>query len=596
MSITVSGLAPPFETLTITSEKMIGHSGKPVLIMMDELVNHLKDARAEKVGDTNLAEITVAFFHTLTDVIANSKNSMLIVTLPGTESAYKKESEMLEEYKRMVKELSNREASFTVPIEKSEIYEIIKKRLFEHIDSTLAREVAEQLQRFYVSNSENFPEEVTQTPYYEKIKKSYPFHPSLIDLLYGRISTIGEFQTTRGVLRLLSYVVRSVFNDEGAMSEDIIITPGLVDLNENTIFQELTNKIARGEFQSVIRTDMVNDEGEGKCQKMDSMNKFGACTRIATTIYLFTLIGSTNKTSLGCANKELILASSVEGITHPNDIINDVKKLENTLWFIHNKGGKWYFSVEVNINKVISDETEKVTKSDYEPEIKLRLRKMLENGDFFDVRIWEHDIRGPAKPTLVVAHYDSIRGKEGEVPDMVKEIIDKDGSTFRTKKNLVYVLVVMSNRVPRIIDASRRFLAIKNIKSDLKSKEEMKPYASKIDELLKESDYNLNLTIELCYSLIYYPHRTEIKFVTIQDGYEGASNLPEKILNALLRAGKIISTLLPIYISDKILKDKSELTVGEIYADFEESPSNPLPKSKQVVLNSIFSHLTFGRT
>jgi predicted AAA+ superfamily ATPase len=145
--------------------------------------------------------------------VVNSENAMFIVTLPGTESAYKKESEMLEEYKKMVKELGSREAAFTVPMEKSEIYEVIKKRLFERIDETFARQAAEQLQEFYIHNTESFPEEVVQTSYYEKIKKSYPFHPALIDLLYERISTINEFQKTRGVLRLLAHVLRNVYNN-----------------------------------------------------------------------------------------------------------------------------------------------------------------------------------------------------------------------------------------------------------------------------------------------------------------------------------------------------------------------------------------------
>ena len=40
--------------------------------------------------------------------------------------------------------------------------------------------------------------------------------------------------------------------------------------------------------------------------------------------------------------------------------------------------------------------------------------------------------------------------------------------------------------------------------------------------------------IELCYSLIYYPKGTEIKSIVVQDGYEGAKNLPDKIYMALV--------------------------------------------------------------
>lgn len=574
---------PDASTLT----KMINSTGKPVLIMIDELVNHLKDARAEKVGDTNLAEVTVSFFHTMTDVIVNSKNAMFIITLPGTESAYKKESEMLEEYKKMVKELGSREASFTVPMEKSEIYEVIKKRLFEKIDETYTRQVAEELQQFYTNNSESFPDEVVQQAYYEKIQKSYPFHPALIDLLYERISTITEFQRTRGVLRLLCHVLRNVYNNVHLIPNDIVITPGIVDFNDNSISQELTNKIARGEFQNVIKTDIVNDDSEGKCQKLDSKDKFGCNVRIATSIYLYTLIGTTKEASIGCSPKELVLSTAVDKVTYPKDILNDVITLENNLWYIYNKTGKWHFDVEVNINRVISDETDGVSKLEYDPEIKKRLGKMLEVSDYFDIHIWNHDVRNPHKPTLVAVNYNDIKGSEDKVPDSIKEIIEKEGASFRTKKNLIYVLVPREDRISKLIEASKRFIAIREIKGSIKSKPELKTYSSKIDELLKESESNLNASIELCYSLIYYPRGTEIKNIVVQDGYEGAKNLPDKIYMALVKSQKIVEKLAPIYIVDKILGSKSEITVNEIHANFEESPSYLLPKNKQVLYDAI---------
>ncbi|MDD4431905.1 MAG: DUF499 domain-containing protein, partial [Bacteroidales bacterium] len=353
-----------------TLNQMLNSTGKPVLIMIDELVNHLKDSQAEVVGNTNLAEITVSFFHTLTDVIVSSEKAMFILTLPGTESSYKKESEMLEEYKAKIRDIAGREASFTVPMEKSEIYKVIKKRLFEYVDESYARQVAEKLQQFYASSSENYPEDALKPVYYEKIVKSYPFHPALIDLLYERISTISDFQKTRGVLRLLSHVMRDTHSNIGLLSDDLIITPGIVNLNNQVIFQELTSKLARGEFQNVIKTDIVNNESEAKCQKLDNKTPYGSYVRTATSIYLYTLIGTIKETSIGCTQKDLTLATSMNNVMYPKDISNEISELDKKLWYIYNKVGKWYFSVDPNINKVISDETERISSVEYNPVIK----------------------------------------------------------------------------------------------------------------------------------------------------------------------------------------------------------------------------------
>jgi hypothetical protein len=569
-----------------TLSKLINSTNKPVLIMLDELVNYLKDAKAESVGKQNLAEVTVSFFHTLTDVIVNSKNAMFILTLPGTESAYTEETELLEQYKAKIKEISGREASFTVPMERSEIYDVIRKRLFRTVDHQNATDVAEHLQKYYAEHQESFPADVMSLEYRTKIAKSYPFHPALIDLLYERVATIAEFQKTRGVLRLLSHVLKNIYQNIDQVGSDSIITLGIVDLNDMNIFQELTNKIAKGEFQSVINSDIVNDEDTAKCQKIDNKTAYGTNVRISTAIYLYSLIGSKNEASKGCSQNELVLATSVEGITYPKDVLNDVIHLENLLWYIYNKTGKLYFSVEVNLNKVIADETQNVDQLLYDPELKTRLRKML-SSDFFDVHVWDEDIRSPHKPTLVVPNFHSVTGTETTIPAQVKTIIEKEGTSFRSKKNLMYVLVARDDRTGRMVEASRRFIAIKELKGAKKSREDISAYGQKIDELLKEADSTLNGTIERCYSLIFYPKGTEVKCITVADGYEGAKNLPDKVCKALTKSGKIVATINPEYIVDRVFGERSEMTVQELITTFEEAPIHFFPKNKDVVYDSI---------
>lgn len=569
-----------------TLAKLISSTNKPVLIMLDELVNYLKDAKAEAVGKQNLAEVTVSFFHTLTDVVVNSKNAMLIITLPGSESAYKEESELLEQYKTKIREISGREGSFTVPMERSEIYDVIRRRLFRTVDHQYATDVAEQLQKFYAENQESFPADVMSLEYRTKTAKSYPFHPALVDLLYERVATIADFQKTRGVLRLLSHVLKNVYQNIDSLESDPIITPGIVDLNDMGIFQELTNKIAKGEFQPVINSDIVNDEDTAKCQRIDSKSSYGSNTRISTAIYLYSLIGSNNEASRGCSQNELVLATSVDGITYPKDILVDVINLENTLWYVYNKTGKLYFSVEVNLNKVIADETQNVDQTQYDPEIKGRLRKLL-SSDFFDVHVWDDDVRNPHKPTLVVPNFHAVVGTETSIPGQVKTIIEKEGTSFRSKKNLMFALVAREDRTSRMIEASRRFIAIKELKGAKKNQENIATYRQKIDELLKEADSTLNGTLERCYSLIYYPKGTEIKCITVADGYEGAKNLPDKVCKALIKGGKIVATINPEYIVDRIFGERTEMTVQDLVTTFEEAPIHFLPRNKDVVYDAI---------
>jgi len=563
--------------------------GKPVIILLDELVNYLKDAHAETETDEDgslLTETTVAFFHTLTDVIANSENAMLILTLPGTEAAYKKEAALLENYKRTIREIGGREAAFTVPMERSEIYDVIRKRLFDTVDNSTASSVAEKVLQFYSGHPEHFSNDILSLDYKEKMVKSYPFHPHLIDLLYERIATIPDFQKTRSMLRILSHVVKDIYQNLDEVGNDRLITPSLVNLNDPTLLQEFTSKIARNEFQHVISSDIVNDEFSAKSQRLDRKPIYGQMTRIATSIYLYSLIGTTKEASLGCSQNELILATASEGITYPKDIINDALTLENTLWYIYNKTGKYFFSVEVNLNKVISDEMLAVDAPQYNPEIKSRLRKML-SSDFFDVRVWDQDVRTPSKPTLVVTNHTSVKTTEPKVPDDVRSIIEREGASFRTKKNLIFVLVAHEDRIERMVEAARRYKAINKLKGEQRTREDIKSYGNKIDELLKESDSNLNLAIERCYSLIYYPRGTDIRSVTVANGYEGAKRYPDKIYLALKKANKIVETLQPSYIVDRVIGTRDEITIRDLWSSFEEAPMHMLPANKKVLLSAV---------
>jgi len=472
-------------------------------------------------------------------------------------------------------------------MDRSEIYDVVRKRLFEFVDLSVASSVTEDILRFYGTHPEHFSQDIFTHEYKEKFIKSYPFHPLLIDLLYERVATIPEFQKTRSVLRILSYATRNILHNIDEIGKDQIITPSIIDFTDSSLLQEFTSKIARNEYQFVISSDIVNDENSGKCQKIDK-KPFGQMARIATSIYLYSLIGTTKEASLGCSHNELILATASEGYSYPKDILTDAQNLEKQLWYIYNKNGKYFFSSTANLNKIISDEITAWNDEDlYNPEIKKRLRKLLAS-DYFDVRIWEEDIRSPSKPTLVVPHYRAIRSSEGRIPDGARGLIEREGTSFRTKKNLMSVLVAHDDRTERMTEAAQRYLAINELKGDQKNREDLKSHGPKLDEYLKEADTTLNMAIERSYALIYYPKGTEIKVITVANGYEGAKKYSDKVYYALVKAQKIVESLNPEYIVDRVIGSKEgEITVQYIWSRFEEVPVHMYPASRQVMIDAL---------
>lgn len=582
---------PPADVLT----EILESQGKPVLILIDELVNYLKDSEGIKVGDTNLADITISFLHNITEAVSNTKNAMMVLTLPGNEPSYQKEAELLEKYKEHVRSIIAREGSFVVPLKKDDIYTIVKKRLFEHIDENIGTEVAEQMQTFYSKNSSYLPEEVKTPEYFKSLEKAYPFHPVVIDILYDRISTINEFNKTRGVLRLLSHVVKQVYQKRENINIDPIITPGIIDLLDNSIYNELTNRIDCGEFQNVIRTDIVNDEHKARAQVLEPVTYMGPNVRIATTIYLYTLIGSTKEYSRGATLKDIALAVSIPKLLYPGDVEESINKMDSIegLWYFKQTVNHWHFTVDISIKKLINDAKTRISKIERRKEIKSRLNKMLRT-DIFDVRIWESDVRNPTKPTLVVTNYEYLSSNEGGEPsEALKDIVQKEGQNFREKQNLIYLLVPKKERISKMEDTIALYLAIKDLKTSPDNKEQLKTYKKKIEEYGKEANSNSNSTIELCYSMIFYPKGNDLKSIALQTGLKDAKNMPEKVYLALKRANKLLETLHPAFIADRVLQDRI-ITFSDLYERFQNNPSLPLPKNKEVLKDSVNSGVEQG--
>src|SRR6185437_3219364 len=89
-------------------------------------------------------------------------------------------------------------------------YEIIRRRLFQALDSEGERARDETVKAFhdlYRKNSAEFPPEAREARYAELLRLSYPIHPELFERLSKDWATLDKFQRTRGVLRLMANVV-----------------------------------------------------------------------------------------------------------------------------------------------------------------------------------------------------------------------------------------------------------------------------------------------------------------------------------------------------------------------------------------------------
>lgn len=358
-------------------KEILAKSG-PTLILMDELLQYIvKASQVERVEKITQGQ-TLAFMQELSEAIATSEKSVLVLTLPA--SILEKYNEEAEKALAQLQKVSGRVESIYVPVEGMEIYEVIRTRLFEDLgDSKIHRQVAEAYFRLYQGLGQDVPAECREVAYREKIERAYPFHPEFIDILYERWGSFPTFQRTRGVLRLLAQIVGELY--ERRVSAPLIHS-SLVELNYVPVRREFIKHIGN-EYDSIIAHDI-----SGKARLIDQemgseYEKFGIAKGIATSVFLYSFSGGERR---GVTLPWLRIALLREGI--PPTIVGDaVSKLEDTLWYFHSEKRFYNFKNQPNLNRIIVDKEEAIDSAQVRECLYEHLNTVAK-GAPFDLYLW----------------------------------------------------------------------------------------------------------------------------------------------------------------------------------------------------------------
>lgn len=110
--------------------KKVLEKTKPALILIDELADYCVAASGVTVGASSLSDQTISFIQELSEAVADTDQCVLVATLPASvmEVAASPESQAI------LTTLSNRMSRVgadTKPVADEEIFEVVRRRLFE---------------------------------------------------------------------------------------------------------------------------------------------------------------------------------------------------------------------------------------------------------------------------------------------------------------------------------------------------------------------------------------------------------------------------------------------------------------------------------
>ncbi|MBM7582561.1 putative AAA+ superfamily ATPase [Caldicoprobacter guelmensis] len=569
-------IAPGKERL----KEILQKSG-PALILIDELLEYVVKANRFEKEEKITQGQTLAFMQELSEVVATSDRSVLVVTLPA--SILEQYDEEAEKALMQLQKVLGRVESIYVPVEGIEIYEVIRKRLFEDLgDVTIHRQVAEAYFKLYQSLGNDVPREVRETAYREKIERAYPFHPEFIDVLYERWGSFQTFQRTRGVLRLLANVVKFLYDRRVSAP---LIQSSMVELSDIPVRQEFIKHIGN-EYNSVVDGDITGKAVQIDKEMGSEYEKYGIAKGLATSVFLYSFSG--RGSSRGVNLPWLRVALLREGI--PSTIVGDaVDKLEEALWYFHAEGRTYSFKNQPNLNRVIIDKEALIEVNDINDYFDKQLKRMLK-GPLLDVYVWPRatsDIPDNRSLKLVVLSPE-FRYGDVDTEKFVKELFDYAGVSFRIYRNTLFVVALDTAVYINLEQQIRRYLALKSIAEDASI-----PLAEnakiELQNRLKRAEDDIPDTVINAYRHIGWRSNGSIIWKDMGIATVGQySSLTARIMDYLKKEERVLSSITVKAILDRgFAKDEEEKTIQEIYDVFLKTPGLPCLEKEDVLFEAV---------
>jgi len=449
--------------------------GRKVLVMIDELAQYAARAEAAHRG---MGDQIAAFFMALFNYARNHSGIAIVVTLASSSDAFGGQTKRLakllqdasgkelteadakaigEEALGGIQSVITRDAKVEKPVTSEEISSVLAKRLFVGVDPKAAEAAAAEYGAFYQKHKDQLPPRCSRAGgegeaggYAELVRKYYPFHPTLVDFLNKKLATAEDFQGTRGVLRVLAFAVKSIWqagHDLGA------IHTAHLDTSNPDLVNEILAKTDANELYNVLTADVGSVRGDGdtlharsNAEEADAANPHPAKLPMQVytwrTVFLHSLVGrqqGIGSSLFGLVQDEARLEVAQPGLP-PSQVDTALEELAKRAFYLRRQDGKYFASLEPSVNKALAQIRDGISDDDLKDTLHRAARKVVTAPvPTFNVH---HDVVAPQdlpdgkdKPMLGLA---GLFADEIKPEDFV--MLEKPGSP-RKQQNLVFLLV-----------------------------------------------------------------------------------------------------------------------------------------------------------
>jgi len=435
----------------------------PCLILIDEWVAYVRQTYGKTGLPGGSFDANMTFAQAITEAARATPGTLLVASIPSSDIEIGGEGGK-EALTRLENTFGRMESPWR-PASAEESFEIVRRRLFEPItdpkDFAARDAVIKAFGQLYRSSKSEFPQGCGEADYERRLEKAYPIHPELFDRLYEDWGSLERFQRTRGVLRSMAAVISELWDRHDS---SLLIMPCSIPMDAPAVQSELTRYL-EDNWRPVMEKDV--DGPEALPLKIDrevpTLGRNSAARRVARTIYM-------GSAPLAKAKNPGIDDRSIRlGCVQPGENVatfgDALRRLSDQATHLYVDGKRYWYSTQPSVTKLAKDRAEQYEIDDVWAEVKNRLRKDKQRGEFCAVHMAPEstgDVPDEMEARLVVLGPEkphSAKATDSKALIEAAKILHNRGSSPRIFKNTLIFLAPDKSRLLDLEQAIRNYLA-----------------------------------------------------------------------------------------------------------------------------------------
>jgi len=507
---------------------------EPVLILLDELPSYLQLAQGEPVGATTLGDLTIGALERLFNALPQCPRACVVVT-NLKDDVYLEGSGQLRTLIESLTKHYDRNAQAITPVQQNsgEVFAIVRKRLFDKLPTP---DRIDEVAQAYVAALQKAKrvDTIPTTPetFIERIRETYPFHPSIRDIV-ARFAENRGYQKTRALIRLLRLAVRGAMASPG---NTFLIGLQHLDFNDQGTIEEI-RKINPAYANAISRD--VADRGNALAEKIDDADGNRTASAVAKVL-LMSSLSSAETPIRGLTDGELI-ETLVDPLLDVSEIKTALGRLQGQAWYMFQGiDQRVFFGQTANVTAEITEIAQNIAEELVEQTLRDKLRDVFRPRtgalypDAMAILPALDEIKlDDDRPTLII-----LERSADKLPQAFNDWWDR-----LDLRNRVLVLTADHNALTTLRQSARRIRAIAKVEEGILARHgRASAQMGELDGVRGREEANFTSALRETFKTIIFPMAKALRSVDDfrmtfdRNDYSGE----QQIIETLTRRGKFI--------------------------------------------------------